>query len=58
MNITLGQSAKKQHFTIGSRTACNRRTSMPNGFESFKWWLENYPNACCHKCLKAFQSKK
>jgi len=57
MNSTSGQSAKKQHLSIGSRTACNRRTSMPNGFEYFKWWVEKHPDACCQKCLNKFNEK-
>lgn len=57
MNLTAGQSAKKHHWSIGSRTACNRRTSMPNGFESFKWDAEQYPEICCQKCLKKFNEK-
>ena len=54
MILTKGQSAKKRHLSIGSRTACNRRTSMPNGLEYFKWDAEKYPEHCCQKCLKKF----
>jgi|APGre2960657404_1045060.scaffolds.fasta_scaffold251890_2 hypothetical protein len=57
MNLTSGQSAKKNHLSIGSRTECNRRTSMPNGLESFKWYAEKYPEDCCEKCLKKFNEK-
>jgi hypothetical protein len=59
MNITAGQSAKKQHLSNGSRTYCNRRTSGigKHDFDSFKWWAEKYPDVCCQKCLNRFIEK-
>jgi len=57
MNLATGESAKKQHLSLGSRTECNRRTSMPNGLESFKWYAEKYPEHCCQKCLNRFNEK-
>tara|TARA_R110000868_G_scaffold183053_1_gene424230 strand:+ start:288 stop:485 length:198 start_codon:yes stop_codon:yes gene_type:complete len=59
MNITAGQSAKKQHLSNGAATFCNRRTSGigSNSFESFKWWAEKYSDSCCQKCLNSFNEK-
>ena len=60
MNITAGQSAKKEHLSNGAVTACNRRTSGigSNDFQSFKWWVEKHPYACCQKCLNRFNEKQ
>ena len=60
MNIAAGQSAKKEHLRNGAVTACNRRTSGigSNDFQSFKWWAEKYPDACCQKCLSRFNEKQ
>jgi hypothetical protein len=60
MNITAGQSAKKQHLNNGAVTACNRKTSgvSSNDFQYFKWWVEKYPNICCQKCLNRFNEKQ
>jgi hypothetical protein len=59
MNITSGQSAKKQHLSNGSLTACNRRTSFSqHDFESFKWTAENWSSHCCQKCLNSFNEKQ
>lgn len=59
MNLTSGQSAKKQHLSNGSLTACNRKTSGigSNDFQNFKWWAEKYPDVCCQKCLNRFTEK-
>jgi len=59
MNISAGQSSKKEHLGNGSRTACNRKTSGIgcNGLESFKWWVEKHPDACCEKCKSVFIKK-
>jgi hypothetical protein len=59
MNITAGQSAKKQHLQNGSLTACNRKSSGIglNDFQGFKWWVEKYPEICCQKCLNRFNEK-
>jgi hypothetical protein len=56
MNLTAGQSSKKEHLSNGSRTACNRKTSGigAHSFDSFKWWAEKYPDSCCQKCLNKF----
>lgn len=60
MNITPGESSKKQHLSNGATTACNRRTSGigSNSFKSFKWWAENHPDICCQKCLNRFTEKQ
>jgi hypothetical protein len=60
MNITKGQSSKKQHLSNGAVTACNRRTSGINthDFQSFKWSAEKYPEVCCQKCLNRFNQKQ
>jgi hypothetical protein len=60
MNITAGQSAKKQHLSNGAVTSCNRRTSGigSNDFQSFKWWAEKHPDACCQKCLNRYNEKQ
>jgi hypothetical protein len=59
MNIAAGESAKKQHLSNGSLTYCNRTISGfgKNDFESFKWWAEKHPDACCQKCLNRFNEK-
>ena len=59
INITAGQSAKKEHLRNGAATACNRRTSGigNNEFEDFKWIAEKYPEYCCQKCLNRFNEK-
>ncbi len=59
MNISAGQSSQKQHLSNGALTACNRRTSGigKNDKESFKWWVEKYPQECCQKCLTRFNQK-
>jgi hypothetical protein len=59
MNISKGQSAKKEHLSNGARTACNLKTSGigSNSFDSFKWSVENHPEVCCQKCLKRFYEK-
>jgi hypothetical protein len=60
MNITAGQSAKKQHLSNGAVTACNRRTSGigKNSFEEFKWIVEKNTDVCCQKCLNRFIEKQ
>jgi hypothetical protein len=60
MNLTSGESAKKQHLSNGAVTACNRRTSGigSNDFQSFKWWVEKYPDVCCQKCFNRFNEKQ
>jgi hypothetical protein len=60
MNIAAGQSAKKQHLSNGAVTACNRKSSGigKNDFESFKWFAQKYPDACCQKCLNRFNEKQ
>jgi hypothetical protein len=59
MNITTGQSVKKEHLTNGAKTACNRSTSGigKNDFNSFKFIAKNYPDICCQKCLNRFNEK-
>ena len=59
MNLTNGQSSKKQHLQSGASTACLRKTSgiNNNDFSSFKWWAEKYPEICCTKCLNRFHEK-
>jgi hypothetical protein len=59
MNITSGQSAKKEHLSNGAVTACNKRTSGPgkNDFDSFKWMAEKYPEDCCKVCLDRFNER-
>jgi hypothetical protein len=59
MNITAGQSAKKQHLVNGSLTACNRKSSGIglNDFQEFNWWVEKHPEVCCQKCLNRFIEK-
>jgi hypothetical protein len=59
MNITAGESAKKQHLRNGALTACNRKTSGigNNDFEYFKWWAEEHPEICCQKCLNRYNEK-
>ena len=60
MNNTKGESAKKQHLSNGSLTACNIKTSgiNKNDFQSFKFWAEKYQNICCIKCLNIFNEKQ
>ena len=60
MIITKGYTAKKEHLTNGSRTACNIVTSGigKNELEHFKWLAEEYPEICCQKCLNRFNERK
>jgi hypothetical protein len=59
MNIVSGQSAKKEHLSIGSITACNRKMSVgKNDYESFKHYANKYPQICCAKCLSKFNTIK
>lgn len=60
INITSGESSKKEHLRNGSRTVCNRKTSGvgSNDTESFTWWANTYPDACCQKCLNRFNEKR
>jgi hypothetical protein len=60
MNIAAGQSSQKQHLSNGAVTACNRKTSGigSNDLQSFKWWVEKYPNVCCLKCTNTYNQKQ
>ncbi len=59
MNITKGQSVSKEHLQNGSMTACNRRTSGAgkNEFESFKFFVDKYPESCCKVCLTKYNER-
>lgn len=59
MNLATGNSAKKEHWSRGSRTACNRRMSTAsNDTEYFKIIVEKNPEQCCSKCLVQFNRIK
>jgi hypothetical protein len=59
MNIVSGQSAKKQHLSVGSITACNRKMSIgKNDYIDFKSWVNSNPEICCSKCLAQFNRIK
>ena len=59
MNLVSGNSAKKEHWSSGAKTACNRKMSIgKNDTESFRWVLTNYPEMCCHKCVSEFTRLK
>lgn len=59
MNITAGQTTKKEHLRNGSKTACNRKSSGIglHDFNDYKWHVTNYPEDCCKICLSRFNEK-
>jgi hypothetical protein len=60
MNLSRFSSAKKEHLRVsGASTECNRRTSGigANNMEGFKFFAEKYPEACCSKCLAAYNRR-
>ena len=58
MNVNYGDSAKKEHWKVGAKTACNRVISHGcNDTEDFKWTINRYPELVCSKCLDKFNQK-
>jgi hypothetical protein len=59
MNLATGNSATKEHWSRGAKTACNRKMSVgKNDTEFFKIIAEKTPEQCCSKCLAQFKKKK
>jgi len=59
MNLATGNSAKKEHWSRGAKTACNRKMSVgKNDTEIFKIIAEKNPEFCCSKCLIQFNRIK
>ena len=55
MNLATGNSAKKEHWSRGAKTACNRKMSVgKNDTDFFKLIAAQSPQMCCSKCLAKF----
>jgi len=58
MNTVTGNSAKKEHWSRGATTACNRKMSTgKSDTEIFKLMVQSKPEMCCSKCLAQFKRK-
>ena len=59
MNLATGNSSKKEHWSRGAKTACNRKMSVgKSDTEFFKIIAESNPESCCSICLSQFNKVK